>query len=108
MDAGQQHSPVPVKPAGAPGEEKRQVHRRRTLKAARVILSDWSTMDCMIRDMSTGGAHLRFGATVVLPASFRLHMLAEGTMVPVNLLWQRGLSAGVALAGPEVPASRGA
>lgn len=86
---------------GAAGEEKRQDHRRRTLKEGRIALNNWSTIDCVIRDLSSGGAHLRFSGPTTLPDTFRLIIVKEGTTLPVKLLWQRGLSAGVALAGPE-------
>lgn len=92
--------------ADPPGKEKRQDRRRRTLKEAKVILSEWSTIDCVIRDLSSGGALLRFGGPTTLPPSFRLLLAQDRTVFPVDLLWQRGLSAGVAITGPAQPAPR--
>jgi PilZ domain len=88
----------------AKGEEHRDVHRQRTLKRARAVLSDRSTIDCTIRDISKGGARLVFGDAFELPETFRLIIVMSSTIVPVRLQWQRGMEAGVAFTGPEEPA----
>jgi len=86
------------------GEHHRSEHRQRTLKAARMILTDWTVMDCTIRDISDKGARLVIGDAVTLPAEFRLHILSSNTIVPVRVLWQRGTTVGVGFTGPEEPA----
>lgn len=88
-------------PADDGGAHHRSAHRQRTLKAAKVILTDWSTLDCTIRDISESGARLVFGDAFSLPEEFRLLLVSGNTIVPVRLLWQRGLAAGVAFTGPE-------
>jgi hypothetical protein len=85
-------------------DENRGVHRQRTLKRARVLLSDSSTIDCTIRDISQGGARLVFGDAFELPETFRLMIVMSSMIVPVRLQWQRGMEAGVAFTGPEEPA----
>ncbi len=87
--------------AASGGSEQRAAHRQRALKAAKVVLSDWTTIDCTLRDLSDEGARLVFAAATSLPEEFRLMIVAAGTIRKVRLLWQRGLSAGVAFAGPE-------
>lgn len=84
-------------------DEHRDVHRQRTLKRARVLLADRATIDCTIRDISKGGAHLVFGDAFELPETFRLIIVTTNTIVPVHLQWQRGKEAGVAFSGPEEP-----
>jgi two-component system cell cycle response regulator len=91
-------------PGGGAAPEKRQDRRRRTLKQGRAILSEWTSINCLIRDLSSGGAHLRFDGPTSLPPSFRLLIAQDKTVLPVDLLWQRGLSAGVAITGPAQPA----
>jgi hypothetical protein len=86
------------------GAHHRSSHRQRTLKAAKVILTDWTTMDCTIRDISAGGARLVFGDAFTLPEEFRLLIVSSNTIFPARLLWQRGLTAGVGFTGPEEPA----
>ena len=83
------------------GSEQRGGHRQRALKAAKVVLSDWTMIDCTLRDLSDKGARLVFDGPTSLPKEFRLTVVAASTIRPVRLLWQRGLSAGVAFAGPE-------
>jgi hypothetical protein len=90
--------------AGDGGAHNRGDHRQRTLKAARVLLSDSSTVDCTIRDISKGGARLVFGDAFTLPQEFRLLLVSSNTIAPVKLLWQRAKQAGVAFTGPEEPA----
>ena len=94
----------PSAPADDGGAHHRSSHRQRTLKAAKVILTDWTTMDCTIRDISEGGARLIFGDVFTLPQESRMLIVMTNTIVPVKLLWQRGLTAGVAFTGLEEPA----
>ncbi len=87
-------------PNTAKGEENRGLHRQRTLKAARVVLEDRSTIDCTVRDISKSGARLVFGDAFKLPETFRLMVVMSNTITPVHLQWQRGLEAGVSFTGP--------
>ncbi|MGH6925550.1 MAG: PilZ domain-containing protein [Propylenella sp.] len=83
-----------------PMEEHRDAHRRRALKAGKVVLSDWKVIDCLIRDISEGGARLEFGAPMDLPASFRVLITSLNLLVPAAPAWQRGVSVGVRFTGP--------
>jgi hypothetical protein len=106
MHAGKADEPVEPQvsaPADDRGEHHRSAHRKRTLKAAKVVLTDWTTIDCTIRDISATGARLVFGDAFALPEEFRVIIVMTNTIVPVRLLWQRGLTAGVSFAGPEEP-----
>jgi hypothetical protein len=96
---------APSGPAeGDGGAHNRSAHRQRTLKEAKVVLSDWTTIDCLVRDISKGGARIAFGDAFSLPQEFRLLLVSTNTIVPVKLLWQRGKTAGVGFTGPEEPA----
>ncbi len=85
------------------GKHSRSDHRQRTLKQARALLSDRTTVDCMVRDMSKGGARLSFADAFALPEEFRVLFVSSNTVVPVKLLWQRGQNVGVGFTGPEQP-----
>lgn len=98
-DHGSDAAGPPV--AGDGGAHKRSAHRQRTLKQAKILLTDWTTIDCTVRDISEGGAHLVFGDAFALPEEFRLMLISSNTIVPVRLLWQRGLNVGVAFTGPQ-------
>lgn len=91
----------PVEPVAS---EKRHVHRRRTLKEAKVVLTDWTAIDCTMRDVTEEGAKLVFGDAFQLPEEVRILVVSGNTLVPARVLWQRGLSAGVMFTGPEEPA----
>lgn len=75
--------------------EKRGSPRRRMLKQGRVILSDSTTISCIIRDMSDTGARIVFGGPVHLPDSFRLAFVNADDVYAVDLVWHRGFAAGV-------------
>jgi hypothetical protein len=81
-------------------EENRRSIRRRTLKEGKVVLSDWSVIDCLIRDMSEGGARLEFGGPTELPHEFRLLIVSTNTIIPAALAWHRGQAVGVRFTGP--------
>ena len=91
--------------ASESGSEHRRARRLRTLKEGKVVLSDWTTLDCTIRDINAEGAKIVLGGATSLPPEFRLLTVASNMIAPVRLEWQRGLSAGVAFAGPEEPVS---
>ena len=77
--------------------------RRRTLKKGRVVLSNSTVMDCLVRDLSETGARLEFGGAVSLPPSFRLLVIGSNVLHPAVLSWQRGLMAGVNFTGAGEP-----
>lgn len=103
IDLGDAEGKAAAGPEGS-GAEHRRAQRRRTLKQGKVILTDSTTMDCTIRDMSEDGARLVFGGPTQLPRSFSLVILSDNTRRPAERLWQRGLSAGIAFTGPAKPA----
>ena len=85
-------------------DKRRQEHRRRALKQAKVVLSDWTVLDCLLRDLTDEGARLEFAAPVDLPQAFRLQFVSDNSRRPAELMWQRGQSAGVRFVGPPEPA----
>ena len=87
-------------------EERRQVQRRRALKEAKVVLSDWAVIDCLIRDVSEAGARLEFSGATELPPEFRVLIFSSNLLYPAEVEWQRGLAAGVLFTGPGATPSR--
>jgi hypothetical protein len=77
--------------------DKRREPRQRTLQTGRIVFSRASsTFDCLIRDMSEGGARLRFGEPLALPAAFELMICSKGVRLPARLTWCKGMEAGIA------------
>lgn len=93
-----------IDPNPATNADRRGYPRKKTLLAGRVLLSEWSTLDCTIRDWSPAGARLVFSVPIELPRLFRLLIVSTGKMVPATLVWQKGLAAGVSF---ELPANLG-
>jgi hypothetical protein len=74
---------------------RRDQSRRTVIKGARVVFNNRkSTLDCRVRDLSSGGARLDFSSQQLLPHEFDLHVAGD----PVRrcgLRWARGTLVGV-------------
>ena len=82
-------------------DSRRNEHRRRALKQAKVLLSEWTVLDCLVRDLSDEGARLEFASPVELPESFRVQFMSDNSRRPVEVMWRRGQSVGVRFVGPS-------
>jgi len=80
--------------------KERVSERRKAVKEGKVILSKWTVINCLIRDLSDTGARLKFDGPTQLPPEFRLRISTTGAEAPVELAWQRGLEAGVRFETP--------
>jgi PilZ domain len=87
---------------GAP-IERRWSRRMRVLKRGKTILQhNLVVFDCLIRDLSEGGARIVMDRAAILPAEFRLAILGAGEAREVRVVWRRADEAGVAFVpGPE-------
>jgi len=85
-------------------ETPRASQRRRALKEAKVVMSDWTTIDCVVRDMSETGAKVQFSGPTELPGEVRLLILSSNMLQPAEVAWQRGQSAGLHFTGPALAA----
>ena len=76
--------------------EKRTEHRRRGLLRGSVVYGGGrSSMDCVVRDLTTAGARLRFSDPVVVPPIFELRLIERGERHPAHKVWVRDLDMGV-------------
>jgi len=57
-------------------------------------------MNCVIRNLSEGGARLEFGGLTRLPLEFKLRSVSTGSEAAAKPAWQRGCSAGVRFETP--------
>ena len=56
-------------------EDRRSSKRHRVLHRARVVFRcGYSTVDCVVLDLSEGGARIRIGNWLALPPTFELRM----------------------------------
>jgi len=76
---------------------QRKHQRIRVLKGARLHFHNkLVSIDCMMRDLSAGGARLRLNGPVGLPDHFDVLLNCSGDSFPARLVWRRGNEAGVA------------
>jgi PilZ domain len=59
----------------------------RVLKAAKIVMDDWRSMDCIVRDISETGARIKVGSSAHLPHRFKLLITAENTIRDVQVAW---------------------
>lgn len=69
--------------------------RRRVLKGGKIIFNDaTSVIDCVVRNLSDGGAALEVATPLGIPGEFRLAVLNEFER-PCRVAWIRGGRLGV-------------
>ncbi len=77
-------------------ENRRAERRNRVFQRGRIILGDgFSTIDCMIRDLSSRGARVTVEDVITVPQRFSFAILASGTVHFAIRRWQNGRSIGV-------------
>ena len=74
--------------------------RQRVLKAAKIVFDDWAAFDCQVRDVSETGAQIKVASASIVPHRFRLLMVAEHTIRPVQVAWKLDNFVGVSFLGP--------
>jgi hypothetical protein len=79
--------------------ESRSGQRRRMLKQAQIVTNlGHSTIDCIVRDISPGGARLRVENSLAVPAQFELLLLTENARTPAQVVWRKATEVGVRFA----------
>lgn len=82
-------------PAAESGAERRVAPRLRTLKRARVLFNNrFSTIDCVVRNVSRTGALLTVDTAVHLPMRFEL-AIGDEELRPAKLVYRRETFAGI-------------
>jgi hypothetical protein len=76
--------------------EHRIEGRRRTLRKGLIVLNaNASVIECLVKNISPGGAGLWMHGWMVLPERFELRIPGEDLRADVRLAWQRGQEVGV-------------
>ncbi len=76
-------------------EERRKAARRTVNEPGEIRSSTGSTMACLITDIGSGGARLKFEVPVKLPDMCALRCLRSGRSVWVRVVWQEDRVVGV-------------
>ena len=82
--------------------QDRRLHpRRKVLKRVKAVFNaNRSVLDCVMRDISAGGARLSCDQAQLLPDSFQLVFMAEREMREVRVAWRKLNELGVAFLSP--------
>lgn len=82
--------------------DKRIFPRIRSLLGARIEFNNRSsTMDCLVREMSKGGAKLEFSDARSIPDTFDVVVPSKGQHFRAEVRWRHGNSIGVEFTAPE-------
>ena len=76
--------------------EKRTFPRHRVLKQGTIAFRGGGGIDCMVRNLSLGGARLDIINPVGLPSSFTLVIVADHFLRECHAVWSREQKIGVA------------
>lgn len=81
-------------------ELRRSERRGRTFKDGKVVLANWSTIDCVVRDLTATGARLRFPNPTSVPDTFHLLIQKDEVLIPAERTWSQAFDVGVHFTGP--------
>ncbi|WP_170263291.1 PilZ domain-containing protein [Blastochloris sulfoviridis] len=82
-------------------EDRRRHPRLRSLIGGRIIFNDGrSTLDCVLRNISPGGALIACSAAVSLPEIFDLLLPSKNRRLRVRLVWRHEDQLGIATLSP--------
>jgi diguanylate cyclase (GGDEF)-like protein len=77
-------------------ENRRADRRNRVLKRGMMVVNDgYSTINCLIRDLSTSGARVTTEDEYMGNERFSLVIMDSGRRVPAEMRWQRGREIGL-------------
>ena len=95
-DAPVAHDEVGDRPAVHREENRRNERRNRVLKRGKILALDgFSTIDCVIRDLSQHGARVVAEVECATQPRFSLLIVDSGLKHPAERRWQRGREIGV-------------
>ncbi len=78
------------------GIERRGEHRRRILKGALVKFNNgFGNLECVMRDMTSGGARISMGHTSGMPSRVELQVAGEKTAIEALVHWRTPRDFGV-------------
>lgn len=82
--------------------EHRTSPRVRSFLRGEIIHSNGSSKtECIVRDLSEGGARVEAPATVTVPEFFELHIPLRNAIYRAQIVWQHGQDLGLQFAKPE-------
>ena len=82
------------------GMVRRAAPRTRSLLTGKIIIGDGrESHDCVVRNLSATGAHVRLAGAVNLPGTVGLLVVKEGLLFDAAIAWRRGDQIGLTFSG---------
>ena len=83
-------------PAGFDGAERRSDQRHRVLKGGTLHFNKgYSSLECVVRDLSATGARIQMGETFGVPSRFTMSISGETTRIEASLRWRTARNIGL-------------
>ena len=76
-------------------DERRKVHRHRTLKAGLISFNRAGTVSCRVRNLSLIGACLEVASQIGIPDDFTLLIESDQVKHPCHVVWRTATRMGV-------------
>lgn len=74
---------------GYQGTERRLEHRRRLLKGAMIKFNNgFGDLECVVRNLTTGGARISMGQTSGIPTRIQIQIAGERIPVEAKIEWR--------------------
>jgi hypothetical protein len=81
------------------GAEKRIEHRRKMLKGGTVFFNKgYSSLECVVRDITSAGARIQMGETFGMPSRVMLSIAGEENKFEATVRWRNSRNIGLSLA----------
>jgi hypothetical protein len=94
-------TPSPAGTAAAETKNQRRSQRRRVLKEGKLIFGKaHSVVDCIIDNVSEGGAHVRITSSHGVPQDFYLVEANRGIIHKAEVAWRTTTGIGLKILGP--------
>jgi len=88
----------------APGENRRSERRQRVYKGARIVFNNgYAVFDCVVRNISGGGAMLEMETMLGIPRSFQVVLDQSEKARPCRVVWRTESRLGIAFG--DLPAA---
>jgi hypothetical protein len=88
----------------ATSDERRTLLRKRSFLQGRLYFNNRrSSLDCLVRDISSQGAKLKVSDSIAIPEMVELHIPNKDETYRAKVQWRTGLEIGVTFENDEAP-----
>ena len=85
-------------------QHERDSDRKKVLKGAHIAFNDeFSTVECVIRNLSDTGAYIVVQDGILVPNQFVLHSELDGFKIECEIMWRKANTFGVRFISEKIP-----